>query len=522
MPDFTASTDTGEEGLIADMGQLAFYPREFVQYAYPWGQPGPLEAFDGPDTWQAEVLEAIGKQVRANNFDGVNPVKPIRFLISSGHGIGKTALIAWLADWIRSTRANSKGTVTANTLAQLRTKTWAEIRKWGRMSVTAPWFDFKAESLTHTRHPEWRCDLQTSAEENSEAFAGQHATTSTSYYLIDEGSGISDKIFEVAEGGLMRGEPMIFVFGNPTRNSGTFHEIHVGKKRKFWDVRRIDSREAKLTNKEKIAADIEENGLDSDFVRVRILGEPPKSDNLQFITEDMVTPALGRKLNPDQYYHAPIILGCDPAWQGEDYHVIVKRQGLMSWIICRVRHLPHETVGFTRLVAQAIDTHKVDATFVDMHGIGGGVIDQLQELGYSPIMVNSNSTTIEKPLQFRNARREMAQKMRDWLISGGSVPEDELTKQDLMGPYDYLIGKGPHAGKYMLESKPEMRSRGLDSPGFFDALAYTFYQPVTRRDHGVGDIEFDYHYGHGTLKDTEVARTKYNVFGYRKGKSRFS
>src|SRR5262249_13644510 len=66
----------------------------------------------------------------------------------------------------------------------------------------------------------WMVSAQSCAEQNSEAFAGQHAATSTSFYIFDEASGVPDKIFEVAEGALTDGEPMVFLFGNPTRKHG--------------------------------------------------------------------------------------------------------------------------------------------------------------------------------------------------------------------------------------------------------------------------------------------------------------
>jgi hypothetical protein len=166
------------------------------------------------------------------------------------------------------------------------------------------------------------------------------------------------------------------------------------------------------------------------------------------------------------------------------------------------------------LCANTIDEHKADAFFIDVHGVGAGVYDNLCALGYEPIPVFSNSADIEKPLQFRNARVEMAHKMRNWIISGGSVPDDPYAKQDLLGPYCFLIESGPHAGKYIMESKKDMRSRGLDSPGFFDALSYTFYQPVTRSAFKDSDIKFDFDYGHGYPAGQNKAVTKYNVFDY--------
>lgn len=512
--DFTPqfSEKTGEEGLIEDLAQYAFDPLSFVYAAYPWGT-GRLQHRDGPDTWQTEMLQEIGFQVRNNNFDGINPAKPLLFKIQSGHGIGKSAMCGWLTNWVFSTRPHSKGTVTANTEKQVRTKTWAEIRKWFGLSFTAHWFHIGKESLEHVKYPEWRADIQTSSEDNYNAFSGQHAIDGTSLYILDESSTIPQIIWETMMGGLTDGEPMVFSFGNPVLNSGYFHEIDRGPQRKYWHSREIDSRTSNITNKEEIARQIEEYGIDSDFVRVRILGKAPRSDTLECISEEIVEAAASRTLNPDQYMHAPIVLGCDPAWQGSDPHVLGKRQGLQAVILGSWQHLPHETVGFTNIIAKAIKEHKSDAEFIDIHGIGGGTWDQLVRLGYEPIQCNSLSTEGVTRKDSANMRTQMWLDLRDWLKSGGCIPDDPLLKADLRAPHLFLAESGKHAGKYILESKKDMKKRGLDSPGRAEVLAYTFYQPVTRRLHSYDDVIFDSELMHGVLKEQED--DNYDVLNYR-------
>jgi hypothetical protein len=63
---------------------------------------------------------------------------PVKFAISSGHGSGKTALLAWLIHWLMDTRPESKTRVTANTSTQLEDATWATIVSWGTTKLTAP------------------------------------------------------------------------------------------------------------------------------------------------------------------------------------------------------------------------------------------------------------------------------------------------------------------------------------------------------------------------------------------------
>jgi hypothetical protein len=316
-------------------------------------------------------------------------------------------------------------------------------------------------------------------------------------------------------GGLTDGEPMVFAFGNPVLNSGYFYEIDRGPQRKYWTIRQIDSRTSNITNKEEIARQIEEYGADSDFVRVRILGKAPRSDTLECISEEIVEAAANRTLAPHQYYHAPIILGCDPAWQGDDPHVLGKRQGLQAVILGSWQHLPDETVGFTNVVAQAIKEHKSDAEFIDMHGIGGSVYDQLTRLNYEPILCNSLSTSAITRRDSANMRTQMWLDLRDWLKSGGCIPNDPELKADLRAPHLFLAESGSNAGKYVLESKKDMKKRGLASPGKAEVLAYTFYQPVTRRPHREDEIEFDPEMMHGTLKQQNTATSDYDVLNYR-------
>ncbi|EKD6288778.1 terminase, partial [Salmonella enterica subsp. enterica serovar Kentucky] len=92
-----------EAMLADDMGRFFYDPLGFVMYAFEWGV-GELDGFDGPDEWQREFLTDWGEAIRTNNFDGVKPVEAYRCATSSGHGIGKSALTAWVILYIMSTR----------------------------------------------------------------------------------------------------------------------------------------------------------------------------------------------------------------------------------------------------------------------------------------------------------------------------------------------------------------------------------------------------------------------------------
>ena len=312
--------------LAEAVGDYYADPLGFVLAMYPWGEPGPLEQHGGPDTWQRECLEWIGEQVRERGFDGLKAVAPIREAVSSGHGIGKSVLVAFVVDWLMSTRPHCQGTITANTITQLQTKTWSAIQRWTKLCKTGHWFELNSDRMYRKGYKDsWFCSPQSSKEDNSEAFAGQHAADSSSFYIFDEASAIPRKIYEVAEGGLTDGEPMIFLFGNPTRSDGPFHEACFGSMRHRWHPRIIDSRTSKFTNKEQIEEWAKDYGEDSDFFRVRVRGLPPSASDLQYIGTGVVAGAQVRE--PMLIGDEPLIVGVDIARGGSDNCVFVFATG---------------------------------------------------------------------------------------------------------------------------------------------------------------------------------------------------
>ncbi len=476
------------------MAEFYADPLAFVLFAYPWGEPGELKLFNGPDDWQRELLERVGKFVKKRRFDGANPVKPLRFARSSGHGIGKSTVVAWLVDWIMSTRPHCQGTVTANTYLQLKTKTWGQIAKWTNLAINSHWFTVTSEMMYHNDHKQtWFCASLSCREENSEAFAGQHAVGSTSFYFFDESSAVPDKIFEVAEGGLTDGEPMIFLFGNATRSTGKFQRVTFGSERPRWDHAAIDSRDCALPNKERIAEWENDYGEDSDFFRVRVRGLPPSASDLQFIGTDLVYAAQERELvalDDD-----PLIVGIDVARGGDDNNVIRFRRGLDARSIPLIKLLGSETRNTTILIAKIIDVlneHKPDAVFVDGTGVGGPIIDRLQQLGYKVEEIQFGWVCTD-PMHFANMRVWMWAQMRDWLKRGAIDKSPEL-ELDLVGPGFTHEKKD----RVLLKSKEQMKKRGLASPDDGDALALTFAMPVGLKGKNKQPAELEWPYNRYT------------------------
>lgn len=484
---------SADEMLAEDMGRFFADPLGFVMYAYDWGGDASLQVCElrepyasrydskyGPDLWACEFLDDLGRKVRANDFNGKDAVDAIREAIASGHGIGKSAIAAWLVDWIMSTRPHAQGTVTANTNTQLETKTWAQIAKWTKKSITGHWFNVTtgrgSMKMVHKDFPEsWFCSAQTCREENSESFAGQHAPNSTSFYINDEGSAIPDKIYEVEEGGLTDGEPMQFVFGNPTRNSGKFHRIFHAAEGKRWNKRSIDSRTAQITNKALIQEWIDDYGVDSDFVKVRVRGMFPSMSIKQFISSSDVDKGFGKSLRPESYMFAPKILTCDPAWEGDDELVIALRQGL-HFEILRTFPKNDNDIHVATILANLEDEHNADAVFID-GGYGTGIVSAGRTLKRTWQLVWFAEASPDPG--YVNMRAYMWGQMRNWLKAGGVTPDDHVLYNDMIGPETV-----PRLdGKVQLESKKDMKKRGIASPNRADSLALSFAYPVSKK-HG--------------------------------------
>lgn len=437
-------------------------PLGFVRAAFNWGE-GELAGESGPDEWQTELLAELGRLSASG--------EPIRLAVASGHGVGKTALVAWVILWAELTRPNLAGVVTANTQNQLSGKTWAELSRW-RNRLIGPFkamVEWTATRLKHTEAPErWFVEAVPWTEHNSEAFAGLHAEHVLAVY--DEASAISDRIWEVTEGAMTTAGAMWLAFGNPTRNTGRFAECW-GKFRHRWRTWRVDSRKAKKADQAQIERWIEDYGEDSDFARVRIKGEFPRAGSNQFIGNDLVSEA--RKRIPTYNETDPLVMGVDVARHGDDRSVIFFRRGRDARTIPPIKLRIPDLMQVAAKVAEAYREHKADAIFVDM-GMGAGVVDRLKQLNIPAIGVEFGSSAdgtriSETKGSYANKRAEMWGNVKGWLPYG-AIPDDDELRDDLTGPeYGFNI-----RDEIQLEKKEDMKKRGVASPDMGDALALTF------------------------------------------------
>ena len=450
---------TAADHLVEDIASFRDDPLGFVKYVFPWGK-GDLADHTGPDKWQAELLEDVGRHIREG--DGA----AYQSCTASGHGCGKGAVTAWLILHQMACRKNLNGIVTANTQMQLQTKTWRELALWHSRSIIKPWFEWTATKFYHVSSPEtWYVSAIPWSERNSEAFAGQHGEVLVIY---DEASSIPDCIWDVSEGAMTTAGAMWFVFGNPTRNTGRFRECF-GKFKHRWKTKQIDSRTCKMTDKRKLEQWVVDFGETSDFIKVRVKGEFPSASSMQFISGDLVDDAIAREAKC--YLEEPLIIGVDVARFGDDQSCVCFRRGRDARTIEWTKYRNMDTMQLAARVSELVRLHQADAVFVDGGGVGGGVVDRLRQLHVDCIEVNFGSKA--EDARYNNKRAEIWGNMRDWL-QGGAIPEDRELMDDLIG-VEY--GFTP-TNKIQLEKKEDMKKRGLASPDMADALALTFSYPV--------------------------------------------
>lgn len=490
------------EDLLCKLAEFQDDPLGFVLFAYPWGEPGTLADYSGPEKWQRDLLNSLGSGLisiseaiaEARAYGNEVECQPLLKGITSGHGIGKSACVSWIIDWAQSTMVDTKGVVTANTENQLKTKTWAELAKWHRLSIAKPLFKMTATarfSIDPDHEKTWRIDMVPWSEKNMEAFAGLHNKGRRILIIFDEASAVADAIWETTEGALTDKNTQIIwcCFGNPTKNSGRFRSCFEGGEFAHrWDTCAVDSREVSITNKTQIANWVEDYGEDHDFVRVRVRGMFPRVDADSFISFTAAREAVARPLPESNPFS--VVLGVDCARYGTDASVIWPRRGRDA------RSIParvYRNLSVVQLANKVFDAYmelQATAIFVDGGNMGAGVVDILLEMGAPVYEVtfgggddDSDSGPAGSRIKYANKRAAIWGRGREWLKTG-CIPERLPTMEvkladEMSGPtYTYV-----REDYIQLESKKDMKRRGVPSPDGSDALFCTFAYPALASTH---------------------------------------
>ena len=167
---------------------------------------------------------------------------------------------------------------------------------------------------------------------------------------------------------------------------------------------------------------------------------------------------------------AGLIIGVDPALGDKDKFTIIRRRGRRAYKL--ERHINHNTMQIVGVLRKIIDKEKPVRVYIDVIGIGAGIVDRLLELGYSMVEGLNSARNASEISKYSNKRAEMWQEMRDWLNgeSPVEIPDSDVLHADLCG----LGFRWDSNGRLVIERKEDLKKRGLNSPDTADALALTF------------------------------------------------
>jgi hypothetical protein len=439
-------------------------------HAFACGVMGYLPAdADNPD--DAPQLAAWQDKFLRDFFLDPNgkPTREPRHSVRSGHGVGKSTILAILALWFPLTHYDSKCVITANSQDQLRVNNWPELRKQASRlpDELRAMLTIDEERLYVKASPEMAFVVRrTASKSNPEALAGIHAKHVL--YLIDEASGIDDIVFETAAGSLSTAGAMAAMFSNPTRRTGFFHQTHTTLRNR-WRTMRVNSEDVPRA-RGHIEDIVQAYGRSSNRYRVRVEGEFPTADDDTVIPLGLIEAARGRDVVTRDVRP---VWGVDCARFGEDSSALAKRQGNKLLEPVQEWH-GKDTMQLVGLIVdqwmRTDEDQRPSEICVDVIGIGSGVVDRLAELDLPVTAVNVAETDAVSD-KYARLRDELWFRGREWFQARDcTIPNDEKLIAELSVPtYDFAS-----SGRIVVESKKDLKKRQVPSPNKADAFLNTF------------------------------------------------
>lgn len=476
---------------------------EFLDESIPLWRNDPVMFFREvlgfePDEWQAEAARDLA----------ANP----KVSIKSGQGVGKTGLEAAVFLWFITCFPYPRIVATAPTKQQLHDVLWSEISKWMSkselLSMLLKWTKTYVYMVGNEKR--WFGVARTATKpENMQGFHEDNML-----FIVDEASGVADPIMEAILGTLSGANNKLLLCGNPTRTSGTFYDSHT-RDRALYKCHTVSSADSSRTNKENIDSLIRKYGWDSNVVRVRVRGEFPEQEDDVFIRLSWIESSINTELEPetakalgcffddkgrkiiDRNGVDSIDIGCDVARFGDDRTVIGYKINEVAKIFKKYNGQDTTwTAGnLCRLYNSLVDLYKFKKKIyvkIDDGGVGGGVTDQLREIKRREPerykMMEIVPIHFGQPIKHKyyydtttymmGIIREMLEPFDD--AGNPRQPtlvlpnDDDLVGQLSCRKYSYV------GGKIKVESKKEMKERGLSSPDEADCMLLTCF-PVKRK-----------------------------------------
>lgn len=468
----------------------------------------PKENADGTISWvwfdfqkgkhiswqQTMILLSIQKAVQQKQLSRHISVK-------SGHGIGKSAVTTWVVIWFLYCYFMSQVPVTAPTSGQMHDVLWKELAIWiNRIKEESvkDIFEWQHDYIRIRYEPEsWFARAKTSTKENTEALAGVHADHVL--IAVDEASGVPEQVFNTAEGALTSGNVFVLLISNATRTMGYFYDSH-NKNSSDWQTFSFNCEQSPLVDREYVKRQAKRHGVTSDEYRIRVKGEFPSEDMMddsgyiQLIPRPriLVTPSAG-----DVVFLGRKILGIDPSGEGSDQCEFVLRdnfraQNLLTLQTTNEREIAEWIIKFSEqfelksrdIVVEAFGKGAEAAKHVavstkgklDIYAVLPGNAPDYEERTngqYFNRFPNEHDDDLTD--LFLNIRAVMNWRMRNWLLAGGQIIDNNTEESEFASQIAVnKIKRTLQGNKQQMMPKQEMNKLRIPSPNKSDALALTF------------------------------------------------
>lgn len=431
-------------------------------------------------TWQQFLI------IRAVKW-AANGKEKRRVSVSSGHGTGKTAVLAMIMLWFIICFKDAQIPCTAPTQHQLHDVLWKEVKIWMNQ-MPRQW----AEVLDHTagylrikKYPEtWFARARTARKEAPEALAGVHGDHVL--FLIDEASGVPDEVFDTAEGALTGENVLVVMISNYTRVIGYFHNSHTSDK-DAWQTIQLSSEDSPIVEQgfvERILNKCDGN-IDADEYRIRVRGIAPKADAVddKGYVPLFVVSKIDIAYDPDYEFVGTVRLGVDPSGEGKDKTSWCVRDNFKASIVASEKTSTGKSIAQKTITI--MDKYGIPDNEVDIDAFGEGV-DAVRELALARKAVNAVNVghPALDPKVFRNLRAEAYWAFYLWLKQGGVLLEGNWEKELPSIRYRREL-----SGKLSIMSKREMKKAGFESPNDLDAAMLTFTRAADENDIFGDDVE---------------------------------
>lgn len=474
---YTDSYGVKREALLFDLdGRLVYHDLSFYTVDMFQNQSKrDFKVYNGSRfTWQQTItLEAYNRAINTfgkDSFDGIKRWITVR----SGHGTGKTATMSIIALHFLWCFFGAQIGMTANTDQQVNDIFMKEFYVWksklpDNMKASIRQTD---DHIRIEEEKDWFLRAQVARAEKPEALAGLHGKYIL--ILVDEASGVPNKVYEVMKGALTGDNFIVMYYSNPTRTEGEFFDSH--KAGSPFTKLHFSSLESPIVKDGYCERWEEEYGVHSDEYRIRVKGEfasTAEMDDKGWIPLFANVPIMFEE-ERGQIINGAVI-GVDPSGSGKDHSTAVVRDNIYMKIAFREQtSTPKDGARKVETVRDAYRCTSNDIG-IDAFGLGAKWVGEIE----TKIGESVNALLLDKPREetkdkYATFNAELSWKFREWCLNGGIIITNN--KKEWLREMNKIKYKRDGQGRIMLQPKIEYKKVNGFSPDRFDAGKYTFFR----------------------------------------------